>query len=151
MDSNAPKCYDHKAKIAFRNSKCCNRLGKKQRENSKCHCRLGQTAVQEVRIFKVGWAWLKGGETHPFFHPSFFRAPLPKTAGCHLGGPHIPPDIAILSLRYPISRAMPLQRERESIHPKSCDALICCLVSHRHICAIPHFATYRAIIVRYSI
>ena len=23
------------------------------------------------------------------------------------------------------------------------------LVSHRHICAIPHFATYRAIIVRY--
>ena len=24
------------------------------------------------------------------------------------------------------------------------------LVSHRHVCAIPHFATYRAIIVRYS-
>ena len=25
------------------------------------------------------------------------------------------------------------------------------LVSHRHICAVPHFATYRAIIVRYPI
>ena len=31
-------------KIAFRNSKCCNRSGKKQREHSKCYYRLGKTA-----------------------------------------------------------------------------------------------------------
>ena len=33
--------------------------------------------------------------------------------------------------------------------PKWCDTLSWHLVSHRHICAIPHYATYRAIIVRY--
>ena len=33
--------------------------------------------------------------------------------------------------------------------PKWCDTPPCYLVSHRHICAIPPFATYRAIIVRY--
>ena len=33
--------------------------------------------------------------------------------------------------------------------PKWCDTPPWYLVSHRHICAIPHFATYRAIIVRY--
>ena len=36
-----------------------------------------------------------------------------------------------------------------SSSPKWCDTPPWCLVSHRHICAIPHFATYRAIIVRY--
>ena len=34
---------------------------------------------------------------------------------------------------------------------KSCDTSPWHLVSHRHICAIHHFATYRAIIVRYPI
>ena len=33
--------------------------------------------------------------------------------------------------------------------PKLCDTPSWHLVSHRHICAMPHFATYRAIIVRY--
>ena len=63
-----------------------------------------------------------------------------------LSGP-ISRDTAILSLRYPISRdtfsgrvALP---QNGAIPPPWC------LVSHRHICAIPHFATYRAIIVRY--
>ena len=36
-----------------------------------------------------------------------------------------------------------------STPPKWCDTPPWHLVSHRHICAIPHFATYRAIIVRY--
>ena len=36
------KCYDRKAKIAFRISECCDRLGKRQRENSKCDYRLGK-------------------------------------------------------------------------------------------------------------
>ena len=35
--------------------------------------------------------------------------------------------------------------------PKWCDTPPWYLVLHRHICAIPHFATYRAIIVRYPI
>ena len=37
-----------------------------------------------------------------------------------------------------------------STPPKWCDTPPWYLVLHRHICAIPHFATYRAIIVRYS-
>ena len=36
-----------------------------------------------------------------------------------------------------------------STPPKWCDTPLWYLVSHRHICAIPRFATYRAIIVRY--
>ena len=36
-----------------------------------------------------------------------------------------------------------------STPPKWCETPPWHLVSHRHICAIPHFATYRAIIVRY--
>ena len=36
-----------------------------------------------------------------------------------------------------------------STPPKWCDTPLWYLVSHRGICAIPHFATYRAIIVRY--
>ena len=36
-----------------------------------------------------------------------------------------------------------------STPPKWCDIPPWYLVSHRHICAIPHCATYRAIIVRY--
>ena len=66
-----------------------------------------------------------------------------------LSGP-ISRDTAILSLRYPISRdtfsgrlALP---QNGAIPPPPWY-----LVSHRHICAIPHFATYRAIIVRYPI
>ena len=38
-----------------------------------------------------------------------------------------------------------------STPPKWCDTPPWELVSHRHISAIPHFATYRAIIVRYPI
>ena len=36
-----------------------------------------------------------------------------------------------------------------SSSPKWCDTPPWYLVSHRHICAIPHFATYCAVIVRY--
>ena len=65
-----------------------------------------------------------------------------------LSGP-IARDIAILSLRYPISRDTLLGEV--STAPKWCDTPPppWHLVSHRHICAIPHLATYRAIIVRY--
>ena len=57
-------------------------------------------------------------------------------------------DTAILSLQYPISR----DTLREvSTPPKWCDTPHWYLVLHRHIRAIPHFATYRAIIVRYPI
>ena len=38
-----------------------------------------------------------------------------------------------------------------STPPKWCDTPPWYLVLRRHICAIPHFATYRAIIVRYPI
>ena len=55
-------------------------------------------------------------------------------------------DNAILSLRYPISRDTFWE---VSTLPKWCDTPPWYLVSHRHICAIPHFATYRVIIVRY--
>ena len=65
-----------------------------------------------------------------------------------LSGP-ISRGIAILSVRYPISRdtfqgrlALP---QNGAIRPPWY------LVSEGHICAIPHFATYRAIIVRYPI
>ena len=58
-------------------------------------------------------------------------------------------DIAILSLRYNISRDTFLGEV--SSPPKWCDTPHWYLVSHRHICVIPHFATYRAIIVRYPI
>ena len=58
-------------------------------------------------------------------------------------------DTAILSLRYPISRDTFWRRlalpKNGAITPPWY------LVSHRHICAIPHFATYCAIIVRYPI
>ena len=70
---------------------------------------------------------------------------LPGPTGS-LSGP-ISRDIAILSLRYPISRDTFLGEF--STPPKWCDTPPWYLVSHRHICAIPHFATYRAIIVRY--
>ena len=61
-----------------------------------------------------------------------------------LSGP-ISRDIAILSLRYPISH----DTFREvSTPPKWCDIPTWCY-SHRHMCAIPHFATYRTIIVWY--
>ena len=66
----------------------------------------------------------------------------------HLSGP-ISHDIAILSLRYPISRD-PFLREA-STPPKWCDTPPWYLILHRHICAIPHLATYRAITVRHPI
>ena len=65
-----------------------------------------------------------------------------------LSGP-ISRDTAILSLRYPISRDTVFGEV--STPPKWCDTPPWYLVSHKHICAIPHFATYRAIIVRYPI
>ena len=65
-----------------------------------------------------------------------------------LSGP-ISRDIAILSLRYHILRDTFSGRfaapQNGAIPPPWY------LVSHRHICAIPHFATYLAIIVRYPI
>ena len=64
---------------------------------------------------------------------------------CALSGP-IFRDTAILSLRYPISRDTFSGRlglpKNGAIPPWH-------LVSHRRVCAIPHFATYRAIIARY--
>ena len=57
-------------------------------------------------------------------------------------------DTAILSLRYPISRDTFLREV--SSPPKWCDTPPWHLVSHKHICAIPHFATYRAIMVRFA-
>ena len=62
-----------------------------------------------------------------------------------LSGP-ISRDIAIVSLRYPLSRdtfsAMAASPQQGAMPPW-------CLLLHRHISAIPHFATYRAILVRY--
>ena len=58
-------------------------------------------------------------------------------------------DIAILSLRYPIPRDT--FEERLAIPQNVAIPPPWYLVSHRHICAIPRIATYRAIIVRYSI
>ena len=55
-------------------------------------------------------------------------------------------DIAIVSLRYPLLRdtfsAIPVIPQQGAIPPL-------CLVLHRHINSIPHFANYRAILVRY--
>ena len=56
-------------------------------------------------------------------------------------------DIMIPSLRDPILRDTFSQR---STLPQNC-AIPWCLVSHMHICAIPHVATYRPIIMRYPI
>ena len=58
-----------------------------------------------------------------------------------LSGP-ISHDTAILSLQYPISRMRALPQN-------GAIPTLWFLVSHRHICAIPHFATYRVIAVRY--
>ena len=60
-----------------------------------------------------------------------------------LSGP-ISRDIAILSLRYPISRdtfSRRLAFPQNGVTPRPC-----CFVSRRHTCEIPHFARYRAII-----
>ena len=40
------KCYDRKAKLAFRTSKCCTRKGNRQRGNSKCYDCLGKTTCR---------------------------------------------------------------------------------------------------------
>ena len=59
-------------------------------------------------------------------------------------------DAAIISLRYPnIARCC--LREVRAAPPKWCDPPPWHLVSHRRIFAIPHFATYCAIMVRYPI
>ena len=83
------------------------------------------------------------------FTPPEFRGRPQETAVKHgLSGP-ISRDIAILSLPYRISRdTLKGMLARPS---KWCDTPPGYLVLHRHICAIPHFATYRAIIVRYPI
>ena len=67
------------------------------------------------------------------------RYPLRSAA---LSGP-ISRDIAIPSLLY-FSREV-------STPPKWCDTPRWHLVSHKRICAIPHFATYRGVTVRYPI
>ena len=76
---------------------------------------------------------------------------LPKVAfgvlvSHYLSGP-ISRDIAILSLRYPVLRDT--FSGRLALPPNGAIPPPWHLVSHKHICAIPHFATYRAIIVRY--
>ena len=65
-----------------------------------------------------------------------------RCAQSGLSGP-----IAILSLRYPY-RAILVQGGWHSPKMVRYPPLNWYLVSHRHISAIPHFATYRAIIVR---
>ena len=77
-----------------------------------------------------------------------FLSDVPEEPTSGLSGP-ISRDTAILSLRYPISRDT--FSGRLAAPPKWCDTPPWYLVSHKHICAIPHFATYRAITVRYPI
>ena len=80
----------------------------------------------------------------PFSRMSLFYL---KTCTPVLSGP-ISRDIAIVSLRYPLSRdtfsAIPANHQQGAIPPP-----FGALFLHRHISAIPHFATYRAIFVRY--
>ena len=85
------------------------------------------------------------------FRPEVFQEcprECPRKRGVSKGVSHRPSgpisrDIAILSLQ---------SRDGEvSTPPKWRDTPPWYLVSHKHICAIPHFATYRAIIVRYPI
>ena len=68
------------------------------------------------------------------------------------GGPTGPisRDVAMLSLRCPIPRDT-FSRSLAAPQSGAIPLSPWCLVSHRHICAIPHCATYRAIIVRYPI
>ena len=76
-----------------------------------------------------------------------FGKDIPRTSGGHcLSGP-ISREIAIVSLRYPLSRdtfsAIPAIPQQGAIPPPWC------LLLHRHMSAIPHFTTYRAMPVRY--
>ena len=64
------KCYDRKAQVTFRTSKCCSREGKNRgRENSKCYGRLGKTAWTSDFLFPL--------QPHP--HPD---KPPPGWASC---------------------------------------------------------------------
>ena len=81
----------------------------------------------------AGWNWLGGGDCG---FPQSLSGPISR-------------DVAILSLRCPTSREHFLRVF--STPPIWCATPPSYMVSHRHICAIPYFATYRAIIVRYPI
>ena len=61
--------------------------------------------------------------------------------GCGLGS-SLTRLLKLRSLRYPISCHVFLSEV--STPPRWCNTPLCYLDSHRHICAIPHFATYRA-------
>ena len=93
-----------------------------------------------LKLPALGSAWnhLKSPEKGP--------SKLPEIA-C-LSGP-ILRDLSILSLRYPISRDT--FQGRSALPRISAILPPWHFVSRRHICAIPHFATYRAISVRYPI
>ena len=85
----------------------------------------------------IGDTSLNGGSSGPQ------ELEIGKTKG--LSGP-ISRDIAIVSLRYPPSANF---LGHPSNPPTGCDTSPWCLLLHRHISAIPHFATYCAILVRY--
>ena len=74
-----------------------------------------------------------------------FRSPSSFLA-CSLSGP-IYRDIAILSLRYPVSRDSFFGRQAAPQYSALTPHWY--LGPHRHICAIPHFATCYAMIMRY--
>ena len=123
-------------------------------ERKRAACKTPTLTVTKAPVLKPGhasqkWFWTSLRLVR-FPPPSCVGAlsresPVQKSKYL-LSGP-ISRDIAVLSLRYPISRdtfqgrlALP---QNGAIPPPWH------LVSHRRICAIPHFATYRAIIVRY--
>ena len=114
------------------------------------------TANGMANGFEEGWRQGVGlGHGVPLFGCNECNARIHRSAclehaksspGKGLSGP-ISRDTAILSLRYPMSRdtfSGRLALPRNGAIPP-----LGYLVSHRHICAIPHFATYRAIVVRY--
>ena len=103
-----------------------------------------ESCVERWRPQRAQGDWAKGTDRDRT--AVLRRNPQQQMFAYSLSGP-ISRDIAILSLRYPISRdtfsgrlALP---QNGAIHPPWY------LILHRHICAIPNFATYRAIIVRY--
>ena len=58
-------------------------------------------------------------------------------------------DIAMLSLRYEYSISRNTFAGRLALTQNGATSPLGYFVSHRHICAIPHFVAYREIIVRY--
>ena len=127
-----------------------------------CHANVAQlwSSLNKTRGVTLLWrysACLSRTEGHqavtdPFAPPHPVPAinccpqTFPQTNRCSWW-PHIGWYRGTITERYPIPSLRYLCRE-VSTHPKWCDTPSWYLVSHRHICAIPNFATYRTIIVR---